>query len=86
MSEQKIYVGKGKKRGDRWLSVTINPDKLAPHVKEYEGTKYVKLNINILERPDQYGKDVSITVDTYEPPAKTQPQTASHERETDLPF
>jgi 8-oxo-dGTP pyrophosphatase MutT (NUDIX family) len=49
------------------LTVTINPDKIKDHIQEYNGNKYVKLNINISDTPDQYGKDVKITIDTYKP-------------------
>ena len=76
MSEQKqkIEVGKGKKRNANWLTVTINPDKIKDHVQEYNGNKYVKLNINISDTPDQYGKDVKITIDTYKPETKNETQ------------
>jgi len=65
MSEKKIYVGKGNNQGKGWLKCTINPDKLKDYIQEYEGHKYVKLNINIYDEPDQYGKDVKITIDEY---------------------
>lgn len=76
MSEQKqkIEVGKGKKRNENWLTVTINPDKIKDHIQEYNGNKYVKLNINISDTPDQYGKDVKITIDTYKPETKNETQ------------
>lgn len=65
--EKKIFVGSGKKRKENWLSITVNPDKLADHVQEYEGNKYVKLNVNILKEPDKYGKDIEVTIDTWKP-------------------
>ena len=34
---------------------------------EYQGKKYIKVNINIKDEVDQYGKDVSISVDTWKP-------------------
>lgn len=76
MSEQKqkIEVGKGKKRNANWFTVTINPDKIKDHIQEYNGNKYVKLNINISDTPDQYGKDVKITIDTYKPETKNETQ------------
>lgn len=82
---EKIYVGSGKKKKDNWLSVTINPDKLAEHIKEYNGKKYVKLNINIYDKPDKFGKDVQITVDTYEPPQE-QITAYKPEKGDGLPF
>jgi len=67
MAEKKIYVGSGKKKSDTWLQITINPDKLADHVQEYEGNHFVKLNINIRDQPDRFGKDVAVSVDTWKP-------------------
>ena len=71
----KIYCGSGKKKNDTWLQITINPDKIKDHIKEYNGSKYIKLNINLLGEPDKFGKDVQVSVDTYEPKEKS-----------DLPF
>jgi len=65
-----IYCGSGKKQNENWLKVTINPDKIREHIQEYNGNKFVKLNINIKDEPDQYGKDVSISVDTWNPETK----------------
>jgi predicted Mrr-cat superfamily restriction endonuclease len=76
--QKKIYCGSGKKRKENWLSITINPDKFKDHIQEYNGNKFVKLNINILEQPDKFGKDVSVSVDTYQPEKK--------EEANDLPF
>ena len=64
--EEKVNCGSGRKRSDTWLSVTINPEVIKPYIEEMNGKKYVKLNINI-GKPNQYGKDVSITVDTWRP-------------------
>lgn len=82
MADKKIFVGSGKKKKDNWLSITINPDKLSDHVKEYNGNKFVKLNVNIGE-PDKYGKDVQVTIDTWEPEQK--PKTFV-DKEDGLPF
>lgn len=76
--QKKIYCGSGKKRKENWLSITINPDKFKDHIQEYNGNKFVKLNINILDQPDKFGKDVSVSVDTYQPEKK--------EEANDLPF
>ena len=77
----KIYCGSGKKRNDTWLSITINPDKIKDYIKEYNGSKFIKLNVNILNEPDKFGKDVQVSVDTYEPQQKETAQS-----ENDLPF
>ena len=77
----KIYCGSGKKRNDTWLSITINPDKIKDYIQEYNGSKYIKLNINLLNEPDKFGKDVQVSVDTYNPEKKEAVQS-----ENDLPF
>ena len=62
-----IYCGGGKKQNETWFKVTINPDKIQDYIQEYNGSKFVKLNVNIKPEPDQFGKDVSISVDTWNP-------------------
>lgn len=65
--EKKIYAGSGKKKSDTWLSISVNVDKIKDHIQEYNGTKFVKLNVNISKEADKFGKDVQVTVDTYNP-------------------
>lgn len=77
--EKKIYVGSGKKQSDNWLKATINLDKFEEHIQEYNGHRFLKLNININDQPDQYGKDVSITIDTWQPKG---PLGSQEEKET----
>ena len=84
MSEKTIYCGSGKKQKDNWLKVTINPDKIKDYIEEFNGNKFIKLNINIKDEPDQYGKDVSISVDTWKPEPQAEKSTTSEEN--DLPF
>ena len=69
--KDKIYCGSGKrKESDKgiWLKCTVNPEVLKKYIQEYEGNKFVKLDINVYDEPNQFGKDVSITIDTYKPP------------------
>ena len=68
--QTKIYCGSGKKRNDTWFSATINVDKIKEHIQEFNGNKFVKININVKNEPDQYGKDVSISIDTWKPEEK----------------
>lgn len=78
MSET-IYTGSGKKMKDNWRKVALCLSKIPKeHIFEYEGKKYVKLNINDKEEKDQFGKDVSVSVDTWKPDAQ--------EDKDDLPF
>jgi hypothetical protein len=81
--QQKIYCGSGKKRSDNWISATINLDKIKEHIQEYNGSKFIKVNINVKGEPDQYGKDVSITIDTWKPERKP---TNDNTPPNDLPF
>lgn len=86
MSEEKtVYCGGGKKQNETWIKATINIDKIQDHIQEFNGSKFVKLNINIKDTPDQYGKDVSLSVDTWKPdnePIEGIPQN----QKSDLPF
>jgi hypothetical protein len=83
--EETIYCGSGKVMNDKWLKVTINPTKIADHIQEFNGNKFIKLNINIKDEPDQYDKNVSISVDTWKPDAEA-PRAAVKETSNDLPF
>jgi gas vesicle protein len=87
MSEKTIYCGSGKKQNETWLKVSINIDKIKDHIEEYKGHKFVRLNINIKDEVDEYGKNVSLSVDKWQPeeqPAKK--ETQQQESESDLPF
>ena len=83
--EKTIYCGSGKVMNDKWLKVTINPSKISDHIQEYNGNKFIKLNINLKDEPDQYGKDVSISVDTWTPDSEAKTEAKS-ESSNDLPF
>jgi len=86
MEQKAIYIGSGKKQQDNWLKSSLClSDIPKEHVFEFNGKKYVKVNVNVKDAPDQYGKDVSITVDTWKPDA--QPiEGISKEEKYDLPF
>ena len=87
MKEKTIYVGSGKTMSDKWLKVTINPDKLKDYIEDYKGNKFVRLSINIKDEADQYGKDVSVSVDTWKPEEKAvQKPVQQMESDNDLPF
>ena len=78
MSEQKIYCGSGQTKNDGWLKVSIC---LSDLPKEFittakNGKKYINLNINKKKEADQYGKDLSVSVDTYKPTQQSQPAPA----------
>jgi len=88
MEKQKtIYCGGGKKMNEGWLTVTVHLDKAKEHIFDYKGNKYLKLNINVKDQADQFGKDVSLSVNTYQPEKEqTQQKAAPVEESDDLPF
>ena len=91
MSDKKrVYVGSGKKQNDTWIKATISPEKFKDYIEEFNGNKFIRLNINIKDAPDQYGKDVSISIDEWKPDpsnASNVGATTSPVDETsDLPF
>lgn len=69
--EKKIYVGSGKKKFDNLRAVTLCLNDLpSEHVFEYNGKKYIRLNVQDKKEADQYGKDISVSVDTWQPEKK----------------
>ena len=82
-----IWCGSGKKQKENWLKITINPDKIKDHIQEFNGNKFVKLNINIKDEANQYGKDVSVSVDTWQPPQENNTNSESKDDyDSGLPF
>ena len=80
MKNKTIYCGSGKKRSENWITATISLAKFKDHVEEYEGNKFLKVNINLLDKPDQYDNDVHISINQYKPEVKEVKPT------NDLPF
>ena len=70
------------------MTVTVHIDKVKEHVFDYKGNKYLKLNVNLKDQPDQYGKDVSLSVNTYNPEEQkeTKPVAEVSNSSDDLPF
>lgn len=63
--QKKVRLGNGKKRSESWLTATICLSEAKNHVYSYNGKEYVNVNINIAEQPNEYGKDVQITLNDY---------------------
>ena len=84
--EKKIYCGSGKQQTGTWFKATIKPKVLMEYLQEYKGAEFVKININLLDKPDQYGKDVEITVDTWKPTLKEDQVDMADTKNDDLPF
>ena len=64
-AKQKVRLGNGKKRGPQWLTAAICLSDCHAHAYTYNGKTYVNLNINIYDAPNEYGKDVAITLNDY---------------------
>jgi hypothetical protein len=90
MSE-KIYVGSGKKSQDfaRKISICLT-DLPKEHIFEFKGKKYIKLEVVDKKQPDQFGKDVSVSIDTWKPEPKAAPAPPplipTQAPDDDLPF
>jgi hypothetical protein len=61
----KIRIGSGKKRNPTWITASICLSEAHKHSYQYNGKDYVSININISEQPNEYGKDVSISINDY---------------------
>jgi len=65
---KKIRLGSGKNRkAGQWLTAAICLSDAQEHSYEYNGKTYVNVNINIYDKPNEYGKDVAITLNEYTP-------------------
>ena len=85
--EKTVYCGSGKTQNDKWMKATINVEKIKDHIEEFKGHKFVRININIKDEKDQYGKDVSISIDKWEPEQKEQvAKDSAEDSSDDLPF
>lgn len=81
---EKIYVGSGKTRSGQYgefygISVCLDdlPDEHITTAKN--GKRYVNLTVNKKKEADQYGKDLSVQVDTWKPDtANTPKEEQSH--------
>lgn len=84
-NNDRVYCGSGKKQSNTWLKVSVCLTDLEAHTFEYNGKKYAKLNININDEPNKWGKDVSLSVDTWQPEEQSAPSTPTVE-DSGLPF
>ena len=87
MSEEKIYVGSGTSKFDgNMISCSICLSDLPQeHMFEYNGKKYVKLNVSAKrDGADEYGKTHYVAIDTFKPEPKKEETPAAAEE--DLPF
>jgi hypothetical protein len=93
-TKPKIRLGSGKKKSDSWITAAICLTDAEAYSYTYNGKKYVNLNINIYDKPNDFGKDVAITLNDYKKEENSNPQVnkmptvpAPLQEETyDLPF
>jgi hypothetical protein len=64
-TKPKVRLGNGKKRSDSWITAAICISDAEAHAYTYNGKKYVNVNVNIYDKPNEYGKDVAITLNEY---------------------
>jgi len=83
MSDKKVYCGSGKQQTNTWIKATVKTKVLMEYLQEYKGAEFTKIDINLLNEPDKFGKDVSITVDTWKPEGN---QEIKKEEPNNLPF
>jgi hypothetical protein len=65
MQKEKIKLGNGKKRNETWITASICVSDAKEHSYSFNGKEYVNININIFKEPNQYDKDVAITLNDY---------------------
>lgn len=63
--KQKIRLGSGKKRNPTWITASICISEAQKNSYFYEGKEYVNININLFDTPNEYGKDVQVTLNDY---------------------
>jgi hypothetical protein len=88
-NKPKIRLGNGKKRSASWLTAAICISDAEAHAYTYNGKKYVNVNVNIYDQPNDYGKDVAISLNEYkkdEAVPKANAFTPDPELAGDLPF
>jgi hypothetical protein len=95
MENKTIYVGSGKTQQGKYgeffkVSICLSdlPKEFITEAKN--GKKYINLAINKKQQPDQYGKDLSVQVDTWKPEPKQEPAPVKaqpvQEDYSELPF
>ena len=84
---EKIFVGSGKEKFEgnmvqTSLCLTDITNNAKEFIFEFEGKKYIKLNVCKKREVDQYGKSHYVEVDTWKP----EPKKQEVKEDDDLPF
>lgn len=96
MADKKIFIGSVKVKNEKWIQLTI-PEKalqiLMDNLQEYNGNRFAKINLSILDEPNKYGKNVELTLDTWTPSVNYKPrepqkimETPDKAKDESLPF
>jgi hypothetical protein len=86
-TKPKIRLGSGKKRSESWMTASICISDAEAHAYTYNGKKYVNINVNIYDNVNEYGKDLSISLNEYKKDEAVPKANAfSPEPVNDLPF
>jgi hypothetical protein len=69
MEDKKIYAGSGRKVNPYVRGISVCLDDIQQYAvrSEKNGKFYVRLNVIDLKQANQWGKDVSVEVDTWKP-------------------
>ena len=86
MNSEKIYCGRGKK-GQWSIKLNICLDKIPTEwVNEYNGQRYVRLELRELRQADEKGNTHSVQVDTWRPDGAKKTSSAPTPVNDDVPF
>jgi hypothetical protein len=81
----KVKLGNGKKRSSSWITAAICLTDAKAYAYTYNGKEYVNLNINVFDKPNDFGKDVAITLNDYKKEENLTPQVNDLDKDN-LPF
>ena len=78
MENKTIYCGSGKTQSGKYgeffkVSICLSDLPKEEIRQATNGKKYINLTINRKKEPDQYGKDLSVAVDSWKPEPKQDP-------------
>jgi hypothetical protein len=84
-AKPKVKLGNGKKRSSSWITAAICLTDAKAYAYTYNGKEYVNLNINVFDKPNDFGKDVAITLNDYKKEENLTPQVNDLDKDN-LPF
>lgn len=85
-NNQKVYVGSGKIINGQYgafRNITVKLDDLKPYIYKYNGKNLINLTVNDKRETDQFGKNVSVTINDFKPDEN---KSTKVDNSNDLPF